>query len=244
MIPAGVTATATRLWHRARRPLTTHRALYVALNRRRPGRRDLMVRSDSVVLIEGPMRSGNTFAVAAFWHANGAHHHVGRHLHAAAHVMEAHRLGVPIIVTLRDPRDSCVSHVIRRPALTLRDALDDYVLFYRAIEDLRDHVTVAPFAEITSDFGAVLRRLNERAGTDFEAYIATPEHDAQVILMTEQMNRAERSSGGAVDEMRVSRPSPQRAAEADRVRRAFDDAGNAPLLAAAVQVYDEWRVGS
>ena len=60
----------------------------------RPEKKATLARPDTAIVIEGFLRSGNTFSVAAFQIANGQHLHVGRHLHGAPHVLRAIRLGL------------------------------------------------------------------------------------------------------------------------------------------------------
>jgi len=64
----------------------------------RPGKRTTLARPDTAIVIEGFLRSGNTFAVAAFRVANGPDVHIGRHLHGAPHVLRAVRYGVPTVI--------------------------------------------------------------------------------------------------------------------------------------------------
>lgn len=227
-----------RSWHRVRRPLTRRRRLYVAVNRMRRSRRDLLASRSSVLVIEGPMRSGNTFCVAAFVHVNGEAAHVGRHLHAPAHVLHAVALGIPTIVLVRDPVDACISHVIRRPELTLRDSLRDYVDFYRTLEPVRDRIVVAPFERAIHDFGSVLKEVNARFGTDFDLYLPSPANDAAVMRKVESMGRAE--NGGQVDENGVARPSAERRAQKEQLLQELRSPELAELAGAATDRYERW----
>ena len=160
---------ATRLWHRLRRPLTRWRAPYMWLSRRRTSRANLLVRADSILAIEAPMRSANTYAVAAFYLSNGRSGHVARHMHTPAHVLEAIRLEVPTLVIVREPTALAISHVIRRPALTVRDSLIDYAEFFETLDTVRSDLVVATFEEVTHSFDVVIKRINDRYGTVFNA---------------------------------------------------------------------------
>ncbi|MBW3665427.1 MAG: hypothetical protein KY469_20220 [Actinobacteria bacterium] len=227
-----------RAWHLVRRPLTHRRLPYVLLNRLRPSRRGLIVDGSTRLVVEGPMRSGNTFTVAAIRSAN-ADLRIARHLHAPAHILQAVHLGVPTIVLLRDPAEACTSHVIRRPALALADSLRDWIDYYRTLRPVRDQVVVAPFEVVIEDVGAVVDELNRRFGTSFHRYENTPENDAQVLRTVERMNRAEEPTG-AVNEQRVARPSDERDERKAGLRRELEVPPNAELLAAARTVYADW----
>src|ERR687894_957930 len=108
---------ADRARHYARRPLARTPYLWDAAMWVRPGKRATLARPDTALVIEGFLRSGNTFSVAAFELANGPKLHVGRHLHGAPHVLRAVRLGLPTIVLIRQPRDAVLSSLVRRATL-------------------------------------------------------------------------------------------------------------------------------
>src|SRR5919112_3560237 len=131
----------------------------------RPEKRATLARPDTAIVLEGFLRSGNTFSVAAFHIANGPEPHVGRHLHGAPHVLRAVRLGLPTVVLIRQPRDAVLSYLVRRPTLTPYDALVEYLDFYRTAWAARQGFVVASFDRVTSDFGGVLDQVNERFGT-------------------------------------------------------------------------------
>jgi hypothetical protein len=187
------------------------------------------------------MRSGNTFAVAAFWLTNGRDLHVGRHIHTAAHVLEAVRLKIPVLVVVRDPRAVAVSHVLRRPALTVRDSLIDYVDFYRTLEPVRDSIVVVDFQTLVSDFPTVIDRVNAKFGTHFSSRPVDAAFQTEVTLLVEEMNRDESVSGGKVDELRVARPSPER--ERFRAAPASELAfpKNQPYVERAVATFERWQ---
>lgn len=151
----------------------------------RPSKRGTLVGRHTALVIEGFLRSGNTFSVAAFQVANGTVLHLGRHLHGAAHVLRAARLGVPALVLIRPPRDAIASYLIRRPSLTPDDALLEYLDFYRTAWRVRDHFVVGLFDDVVADFGAVVARVNDRFGTAFVPYAATPENDAKAFALVE-----------------------------------------------------------
>jgi hypothetical protein len=77
---------ADRVRHHVRRPLARTPYLWDLAMRIRPEKNATLARPDTAIVIEGFLRSGNTFSVAAFEIANGSAPHVGRHLHGAPHV--------------------------------------------------------------------------------------------------------------------------------------------------------------
>lgn len=233
--------TATRWWHRLRRPLTRNRRLFMWLSRRRTSRADLLVRADSVLLIEAPMRSGNTFAVAAFWIGNGQQRHVARHVHTAAHVLEAVRLGVPALVLVREPRAVAISHVLRRPALTVRDSLVDYIDFFTTLEKVRGQIVAVNFEVLISDFPSVIAKLNDKYGQVFTSRVMDDQFRKEVTALVEEMNRAESASDGKVDELRVARPSATRQELRKGPEMELERPRNRVALGKALAVYERWK---
>src|SRR3954447_7440731 len=164
----------------------------------RPEKSATLARRDTAIVIEGFLRSGNTFSVAAFQIANGPQLHVGRHLHGAPHVLRAVRLGLPTLVLIRQPRDAVLSYLIRRNTLTPHDAVLEYLDFYRTAWPARDGFVVGPFDRVTKDFGGLIDEVSARFGTSFRRFEPTPENEAEAFALVEEMNRLE--SGGEVVE--------------------------------------------
>jgi hypothetical protein len=200
----------------------------------RAGKRATLARRDTALVIEGFLRSGNTYSVAAFVVANGDDLHLGRHLHGAPHVLRAARLGVPAVVLIRPPADAVASYLVRRPTLTPNDALLEYVDFYRTCWRVRDVFVVGVFDDVVADFGSVLRAVNERFGTAFRPYEPTPANEAAAFALVEEMNR--RESGGEVVESHVGRPSEQRREHTQAIADRLHAPGSAKVLARA----DDW----
>lgn len=200
----------------------------------RSDKRLTLARRDTALVIEGFPRSGNTFASAAFMVANGREVSMGRHLHGAPHLLRAARLGVPAITLIRDPRDAVLSYVIRRPHLTVTDALIEYVDFYRTAWRARESFVIGRFAQVIEDFGSVIDEVNERFGTAFHRYDANPTASQTVIELVEEMNREE--SGGIVVETQVGRPSAERAEH----RQGLEGLIEQPSVKTHLALAEEW----
>jgi hypothetical protein len=204
----------------------------------RPEKYATLARPDTALVIEGFLRSGNTFSVAAFHIANGPTLHVGRHLHGAPHVLRAVRLGLPTVVLVRRPRDAVLSYLVRRSTLTPYDALLEYLDFYRTAWPARNGFVVGLFDRVTSDFGSVLDEVNERFGTSFRRFEHTPENEARAFELVEEMNR--RESGGVVLETHVGRPSGERARRKEELRALLDQPRTAVKLREADDLYERY----
>lgn len=204
----------------------------------RAGKRSTLAGPATALVIEGFPRSGNTFSVAAFRIANGRQPHLGRHLHGAPHLLRAKRLGIPAIALVRAPEDAVPSYLIRREGLHAEDALVEYLDFYRTAWPARDAFVVGLFDDVTRDFGAVLDRVNERFGTSFARYEASPENEAAAFTLVEEMNRLE--CRGQVVETHVGRPSAVRDSAKKDLAALLQAPGVRRRVAAAEEVYERY----
>lgn len=233
----------SRSWERARnrvrRKVNPYPAVYNTVITMRPTRRHMLATRRSTLVIEGFPRTGNTYAVAAFMTANPSTAHIGRHLHAPAHVHRAVRYGLPTLVLIRDPLEACSSYLIRRPALTVSEALREYVDFYSAMSRYRAAVVVGDFPTLISDYGAIIRRMNRQFGTSFVPYRHTEENERRSFALVEAMNRQE--SGGSVEESAVARPSSTRERRKQQLDQAFLSPRVQPLLSRACSLYSRYR---
>jgi hypothetical protein len=227
-----------RLRLHIRRPVSRVPYAWDAAMLARSGKRSTLARRDTALVIEGFPRSGNTFSVAAFQIANGRAMHLGRHLHGAPHLLRAKRLRTPAIALVRAPADAVASYLIRREGLTAEDALVEYLDFYRTAWPARDAFVVGLFEQVISDFGTVVDRVNERFGTSFARYEATPDNEAAAFELVEEMNRLE--CRGEVVESHVGRPSAERDARKAEVAESLQRPRAVRLLGRAQDLYQEY----
>jgi hypothetical protein len=229
---------ADRIRHHLRRPLARTPFLWDAAMQLRPGKRATLARRGTAIVIEGFLRSGNTFSVAAFRIANGPELHIGRHLHGGPHVLRAVRMGLPTVVLVREPRDAVLSYLIRRDTLTPHDAVLEYLDFYRTAWPARNGFVVGPFDRVTHDFGAVVDEVNARFGTCFRRFEHTPENESAAFRLVEEMNRLE--SGGDVVETHVGRPSGERARRKADLQQLLVAPRTAARLRQAEELYSRY----
>jgi hypothetical protein len=165
-------------------------------------------------VIEGYPRSGNSFARHAVLHAN-PELRIASHLHTAAHVIVSVRLGVPAVVLVRDVDDAVSSTLLMGTYASGPDsALRAYHRFYSRLWPYREHVVVATFDQLVGDFGAVMRRVNERFATRFAPFDHDAAHRDEVFAQLEEVGRRD----GWIDEDRVARPSSLRSARSAGLR--------------------------
>ena len=232
-----------RLRLRASQALKRHPKLYLPVSRLRyrPYRGAFgagVIASEAIgrhtdVVIEGPPRSGNTFAVVAFQLAQERPASVAHHLHAAAQIAAAAEAGVPAVVLLRRPEEAIVSNVASF-GVPMRLALREYVQFYQDVWAVRGRFVVAEFEALISDYGAVIGRLNGRFGTRFGLFDHTPENVARCFETIDACYRA----GPTPLQYTTARPSQARHAEKDALRARFHAGRYAELRGEAERLYE------
>jgi len=168
---------ARRARHRFRTRLSESPALYLPLARLKyPGPSPEVISPATELVIDGYTRCASTFAVYALQLAQPEPVRLAHHLHAPAQLVAAAQAGVPALAVIREPRGAILSQLVREPDVALRDALVAYTRFYRRLLSCRDRLVVADLEEVTTDFGAVTRRINDRFGTAFAEFEPTEQN--------------------------------------------------------------------
>ncbi len=165
---------AARLRHLARMRVSEYPSIYLPLARHRyPGPSPEVIGPATELVIDGFTRSATTFAVYAFQLAQERPVRLAHHLHAPAQLVEAARRGIPAIALIRDPAGALLSQVIQERDVALSVALLSYSRFYERLMPYRSSLVAGRFDEVTTDMGAVIRRVNARFGTSFVPFEPT-----------------------------------------------------------------------
>src|SRR5206468_7092356 len=101
-------------------------------------------------------------------------------------------------------------------------ALRGYVRFYAPLLRYRDDFVVSSFEEMTTDFGLVVRQVNERFGSTFDRFRHTPENVERCFARISGDYR-ERAGTGTEFERIVARPSDERERIKQALRERFRD---------------------
>jgi hypothetical protein len=168
--------------------------------------------------------------------------HIAHHLHAPAHVIAAIQAGLPTLVLIREPEDAILEFVIRKPALTIAQAIRGYLRFYTPLLRGKERFVVGRFDEVTTDLGRVIRRVNERFGTSFREFEHT---DENVRACFEAIDRDyERHYGSGPQFARVvARPSEARDSMKNDLRRAYRQHSLAASVGKADRLYGTVSAG-
>jgi hypothetical protein len=148
----------------------------------RSGYEDLLVNDDTDICIEGFPRSANSFAVAAFRHAQDEPVGIAHHNHVPAPVLTAVQNGLPTVVLIRDPVEAVISNrglqlqigAVEDKEMPMhvsfKAQLKAWKSFYETIWPYREQVVIAPFEVVIDDFGLIVERVNTRFGTEFDRF--------------------------------------------------------------------------
>ena len=178
-------------WSRTKSRIGGAPRIYYPLHRVLVGRKwaRLETGPDCVLVVEGAQRSATSYATAAVQVANPGCGRIAHHLHVAAQVKQAARLGLPALVLIREPEAAVRSLLVYDPHLDAGSALRAYRSFYAGSLPYAESFVVATFEEATRDMAAVIGRINARFGTDFRAFGASPEAVAEVEAILQRNNR-------------------------------------------------------
>jgi hypothetical protein len=183
------------------------------------GRRShVVVHGGTELVMDGFQSSANSYSIAALRRAERRHTEVAHHLHCPQQVLAATRRGIPVLLLIREPRAAVLSLVSRWPELSVRQGLRAYTAYYRRVLPAVDACVVGPFKEVIADFGGVMRRVNDRFGTDFPMFTAADDPAGELYRDDESRSR--------------------RRAIVDARRPELDEPGTAVLLAEAEAVYE------
>lgn len=213
-----------------RNELAKHRFPYLALARLRPrtaGGGAAPVSRRTQVVIEGFPRCANSFATHAFALAQHRPVRLAHHLHAPAQIKAGAHRHLPILILIREPEAAILSVRAYAPWIRNRQLLRAYIDFYKTVSENRDLVLIAPFDEVTSDFGCVIDRLNNKFGTRFERFEHTRENVDRCFRLIAQNG----------SELFVSRPSAQRERHKAGLRAGYWNGNLSAMRARADELY-------
>jgi hypothetical protein len=230
-----VTGVLAGPWYELKTIIARHPTIALPLERAR-GHGEV-TRDDTDVVIESFPRCASSFAVEAFRLAQEPRAmRVANHTHMPAVVIDGVRRSIPTLVLIRRADDAVISHLIRNPDLPPRAAVRGYLRFYEPLLPHRHGFTVATFEEITTDFGAVIRRLNAEAGTAFVEFRHTPDNVARIDQKIEVDYRELASSEEQLERM-IPRPSGTRDRLKDEVGQRVERDVPPSMLARADEVF-------
>lgn len=175
-------ALRARLFLRTR--LSEHPSLYLPIARRRyPGPSPEVLGDETELVIDGYTRSASTYAVYMLQLAQQQPVRLAHHLHAPAQLIAAARREIPVLALIREPVGAVLSQLVREPWVDMRGATMAYARFYEKLMPYRDRFVIGEFDQVTNNFPAVVRRLNER----FDLSLAVPEMTSGFLALGHEL---------------------------------------------------------
>ncbi len=196
----------------------------------------LLVTKQTEVVIEGFLRTGNTFAALAFMSCQVHEVIIANHTHAPATIIRAAKLGVPTLVLIREPRETILSLKLKHPHISLCQGFREYIRYYSTIRPYKSSYMLAPFEDITSNFGLVIKRFNHRFGTRFTPFEHTEENVQRVFAHIERIDNL---SEKAV-KTRFSIPLVEKEESKNKLRPELDRETLRPWIMGAEKIYHEY----
>lgn len=194
------------------------------------------ITDDTEIVIEGFPRSGNTFAFFALRFAEGREVNIASHVHTPSQVKLAVSQRFPTLVVIRKPIDVITSLLIAAPHVRFHAAINEYIHHYGEILPSSDRFVIATFDDVTTDFGEVTARVNDRFGTRFAEFDPTADNTEAVFAAIEENHRV--LHGGT--ENVVPRPSARRQAEKAWLIEQLAGPAYKASLEEADAVYDDY----
>ncbi len=138
---------------------------------------EVFLAPETELVIEGYPRSGNSFAEAAFHYAQRDRVvPLAHHTHSAGHVLEAVRRGLPVLLLVRNPIDAAASFMEEcEGRLSAFVALREYVQFHQPLMAVEPHIVLGRFEVLIEDFPALIGRVNQHFGCDFDVFEQSPD---------------------------------------------------------------------
>jgi hypothetical protein len=195
------------------------------------------IMKDSEIVIEGFPRTANTFTHVAFKMAQKRPVKIAHHTHAAAQVIAGVRRNIPTIVLIREPESAVISYLIGGfdPGISMKQILHDYIAFYKPILKYDKKFVLAAFKDITSNYGAIIQKVNMQFNSDFGEFIHT---DENVKKCFELIDEGYMESFGELKEEVVSRPADSRKSQTKILAEEFHSASLAKLRSEAQLIYE------
>lgn len=190
------------------------------------------------IVIEAYPRCGNTFAHIAFKFAQTKPVNIAHHTHAAAQVIAGVKKKIPTLVIIRPPEDAICSYLVGGfdPGLTVQQALREYISFYSLILPFRSGFVVATFEELTQDFGAVIKLINQTYKTNFDEFQHTEDNVKQCFHL---IDRGYEITFGELSDKVVSRPATERVEIKNQLKKQFQQSSNINLTVKAQNIYQK-----
>lgn len=133
-----------------------------------------IVNDKTELIVDGFQGSGNSFLAHKIGDAQTTPIRFAHHLHSPNKIAKGVRLGVPTIVTIREPKASVVSLIRRWGYIDIKTGLWAWYRFYSALLPIREDIVVSPFKITTESPKEAVALINRKFQTNFAKPQITP----------------------------------------------------------------------
>ncbi|MES2308111.1 MAG: hypothetical protein V4507_04555 [Verrucomicrobiota bacterium] len=161
---------------------------------------------DYDLFLEGFPRSGNTY-LARLFHLQYPHLKIHSHSHVPPKTFWIIQSKKPLLWIIRDPL-FCVPSWTIYTGLDLAEVLQGYIDCYSILLKMKDSISISTFDEVVENPSKVVQKLNQKFNLNLETFTIS---DGLKEECFEFINSLYTNEKGQVDEMRVARPSEERA---------------------------------
>lgn len=141
-----------------------------------------LVTTQTDIVLEGFPRSGNSMLRTYISLCNPGLQ-LAHHLHMVGQFTIARHLGIPSVLLIRNPADSVSSLLVADPTLSVEQATEWWVYYYRSLIPHRDRLLILPFDQVMSDPQGAVTEIANFSGLE----ISAPTYDQP---MRERINQA------------------------------------------------------
>lgn len=182
------------------------------INLFRPIKKALIIGQTTELVIDGFPRSANTFAVVAFESVQEQKVNIAHHTHVPATIIEGCKLGLPVLLLIRDPLD-CIASASLFKNISPFPLFEEWLWFYKTCLPFKDSFTIAPFESVINHYDCVIMHLNKKFSKNFSLFSHTEE---RLISVNSSVEKIANEFGQS--ELQVARPSDERKILAEQVR--------------------------
>lgn len=129
---------------------------------------DGLLLPETQIVIDGFQGSANSFAATVFINSQTQPVKVMHHRHAPLLIIKAVEKKIPVLLTIRQPRETVLSLTSRWPHISISDALISYIGFYRKLLPYTSHLVVSNLEFTTQRLDQIIQIINNRYGTNFD----------------------------------------------------------------------------
>ena len=127
-------------------------------------RKELAIKKDMDLCVEGYPRSANTYSVLLIEKYANRPLGIAHHLHMPSQIKMASSWGIPSVLLIRKPMQAIPSLILREKGVSHWNAVNWYNLFHEELVDQKDKLIIWDFEELINNPLKCLQELDRRTG--------------------------------------------------------------------------------